>query len=50
MYLKSSHLVPGQIINVFDVIFGISLPLISKNKAVRRMAGFWMINSHSEEF
>ena len=31
----------------FDAIFGISLPLISKSKAVRQMAGFWVINSHS---
>jgi hypothetical protein len=50
MYLKSYHLVPGQTINVFGAIFGISLPLISKSKAVRRMAGFWMINSHFGEF
>ena len=46
MYLKSYHLVPGQTINVFDAIFRISLPLISKSKAVRQMAGFWVINSH----
>ena len=50
MYLKSQHLVPGQTINVFDAIFGIFLSLISKNKAVRQMAGFWMINSHFGEF
>ena len=50
MYLKSQHLVTGQTINVFDVIFEISLPLISKSKAVRQMAGFWMINSHFGEF
>jgi hypothetical protein len=49
MYLKSYHLVPGQTINVFGAIFGIFLPLISKSKAVRRMAGFWMINSHFGE-
>jgi hypothetical protein len=41
---------PGQTINVFGAIFGISLPLISKSKAVRQMAGFWMINSHFGEF
>jgi hypothetical protein len=40
MYLKSYHLVLGQTINVFGAIFGISLPLISKDKAVRQMAGF----------
>jgi hypothetical protein len=39
MYLKSYHLVPGQTINVFGAIFGISLPLISKGKAVRQIAG-----------
>jgi hypothetical protein len=50
MYLKSYHLVPGQTINVFGAIFGISLPLISKSKAVRQMVGFWMINSHFGEF
>jgi hypothetical protein len=51
MYLKSYHLVPGQTINVFFcAIFGISLPLISKSKAVRQMAGFWVINSHFGEF
>jgi hypothetical protein len=50
MYLKSYHLVPGQTINVFGAIFEISSPLISKDKAVRQMAGFWMINSHFGEF
>jgi hypothetical protein len=50
MYLKSYHLVPGQTINVFGAIFGISSPLISKDKAVRQMTGFWMINSHFGEF
>jgi hypothetical protein len=50
MYLKSYHLVPGQTINVFYAKFGISLPLISKDKAVRQMAEFWMINSHFGEF
>jgi hypothetical protein len=50
MYLKSQHLMPGQTINIFGAIFGISLPLISKDKAVRQIAGFWMINSHFGEF
>ena len=50
MYLKSQHLVSGQTINVFDAIFGISLPLVSKSKTVCQMAGFWMINSHFGEF
>jgi hydrogenase-4 membrane subunit HyfE len=30
---------------VFGAIFRILLPLISKNKVVRQIAGFWMINS-----
>jgi hypothetical protein len=37
--------VPRQTINVFGAIFEISLPLISKSKAVRQMTEFWMINS-----
>jgi hypothetical protein len=35
---------------VFGAIFKIPLPLISKNKMVRQIAGLWMINSHFGEF
>ena len=35
---------------IFGAIFRIPLPLISKNKVVHQMAGFWMINSHFREF
>ena len=35
---------------VFGAIFRIPLPLIFKNKVVRQMTGFWMINSHFGEF
>ena len=35
---------------VFGAIFKIPLPLISKNKVVCQMAGFWIINSHFGQF